>query len=57
MKRDTTVIEEYPIDAPIILYLGIRNIDMIKFDSRTREDVIKFPSLPNTLQRNGDNVS
>ena len=41
MKNDTTVIEEYPIDAPIIWYLGIRSIDMMKFDSRAREDVIR----------------
>jgi hypothetical protein len=41
MKKDTTDMEEYPIDAPIIWYLGIRSIDMIKFDERATEDVIR----------------
>ena len=41
MKKDTAVIEEYPIEAPIIWYLGIRSIDMMKLDKRAREDVIR----------------
>ena len=38
MKKDTTVMEEYPIKAPIIRYLGMREIKRMKFERNAMEE-------------------
>ena len=38
MKKDTTVMEEYPIKASIIWYLGMREIERMKFERNATEE-------------------
>ena len=37
-KKDTTVIEEYPIEAPIVSYLGMSEIERIKIERNATEE-------------------
>ena len=36
MKKDTTVMEEYPIEAPIVEYLGMKEIERNATEEETR---------------------
>lgn len=38
MKKDITVIEEYPIEAPIVSYLGMSEIERIKIYRNATEE-------------------
>ena len=38
MKKDTAVKEEYPIDVPIIWYLGTKRIEWMKFERNATEE-------------------
>jgi hypothetical protein len=38
MKKDTTVIEEYPIEAPIVPYLGMGEIERVKIERNATEE-------------------
>ena len=38
MKKDTTVIEEYPIEEPIVACLGMSEIERIKIERNVTEE-------------------
>ena len=38
MKKDTTVIEEYPIEAPIVSYLGMGEIERFEIERNATEE-------------------